>query len=238
MFSSSRCVTALLVVGVLTLASTTAFAQNFTRATTTFPAGGSFVPNVSVAFGNGVFVGLGLKGRSAAATNTISAYTSTDGNVWTERVITIPNVGLNNHGVVRFIGGQFIFTGRTTTPSSYVARSADGIAWTITNPDNLSPLSGFSEIVTGGGTTVGLFGTTLSSSADSGATWSARTAPGITTTTPYNDIAYGAGRFVLVTSGSPTRVWNSPDGKIPAASLTATASSSLLAPTTKRAPTA
>ena len=202
-----------------TLGTTPALAQSFTRATTAFPAAGIVTPTASVAFGNGTFVSIGLKGRSATVptANAISAYTSTDGNVWTERVINLPNVVLGNHGVVRFIGGQFIFTGRTLVTTTgvgtaYLARSADGISWTVTNPaTGLPPASGFQEMVTGAGTTLGIFGTTLSASTDGGATWTERTAPGTIATAPYSDLTYGAGRFVLTATGTSTRVWTSPD---------------------------
>lgn len=193
------------------LVATTAFAQNFVRSTTTFPEGGVFVPTASAAFGNGTFVALGMNGRAAqASSDTISAHTSIDGSTWTERVIALPGVSRNNHGPVRFIGGQFIFTGSTSNNEAYVARSADGVSWTITRPAaNLPVGNGFEDIVEGGGTAVGYFATTLSSSSDGGATWTARTAAGVGATSPFASLSYGAGRFVL---NSNSKIWSSPDG--------------------------
>lgn len=194
------------------LAVTTAFAQNFVRSATTFPEGGVFAPTASAAFGNGTFVALGMNGRSAAQASfdTISAHTSVDGSTWTERVINLPGVSRNNHGPVRFIGGQFIFTGSTSANEQYIARSTNGVNWTITRPAaNLPVGNGFEDIVEGGGTAVGYFATTLSSSSDGGATWTARAAPGVGTFSPYTAISYGAGRFVL---NSNSKLWSSPNG--------------------------
>ncbi|HYP18088.1 MAG TPA: immunoglobulin domain-containing protein [Opitutus sp.] len=207
MHLSLRLLASVLVAGLL---PATASAQSFTRSTTRFPEVALNIPSASIAFGNGVFVGLGLKGRAAVTANAISVYTSTDGDVWTERTIDIPNVGLSNHGVVRFINGHFVFTGRTST-QSYVARSANGVTWTVAYPTNLSPLGGFQEIAEGGGKAVGIYATQLSSTADGGVTWSSHTAPGIETFAPYSTLAYGGGRFVLLATGTSTKVWTSTD---------------------------
>lgn len=196
----------------LAFSSAPAAAQTINRAATTFTAPGIFVPTTSVAFGNGAFVALGLKGRSGGALSAaISAYTSPDGSVWTERAISIPNVRLDNHGVVRFVGNQFVFTGTTST-GSYVARSADGVSWTVTNPaSGLPTANGFQEIVAGTGISLGIFATTLSAFTDNGTAWTERTAPGTTATAPYSDLTFGAGRFVLLAGGTSTRVWTSTD---------------------------
>lgn len=191
------------------LATLSAHAQprTLTRSTTAFTGAGTYQP--TVAFGNGTFVALGLKNTPpAASTTTISAHTSPDGDTWTERVVTIGGGGFANHGAVRFINGRFVFTGTTvgTQLPSYTATSTDGITWTVANTPNTAQ---FADLVTGGGTSVGFFGTTLSSSADGGATWTSRAAPGVGAFSPYQALAYGNGRFVLI-SGS--RAWTSPDG--------------------------
>lgn len=206
LFSSRRLAAFLLACG---LAATPALGQSLTltRSATTFTGSGLYQP--TVAFGNGTFVALGLKNTpNAISTTTVSAYTSPDGNIWTERVVTIGGGGFANHGAVRFINGRFVFTGTTlgTTLPSYTATSTDGITWNVANTPNSAQ---FADVVTGGGTSVGFFGTTLSSSADGGATWTSRAAPGVGAFSPYQALAYGAGRYVLI-SGS--RAWTSPDG--------------------------
>ncbi|HYD82515.1 MAG TPA: immunoglobulin domain-containing protein, partial [Opitutus sp.] len=50
-----------------------------------------------------------------------------------------------------------------------------------------------------------------SSTSDGGVTWSSHTAPGIETYAPYYSVAAGGGRFVLVATGTSTKVWTSPD---------------------------
>ncbi len=178
-----------------------------TRSATTFTGAGNYAP--TVAFGNGTFVALGLKPTPAATTTTsVSAFTSPDGNTWTERVVALGGGGFANHGTVRFINGRFVFTGTTLDGEirPYTATSADGVTWSVaTTPEAAQ----FADLVTGGGVSVGFFATTLSSSTDGGTTWAARSAPGVGAFAPYQSLAYGAGRFVLV---STNRVWTSPDG--------------------------
>ncbi len=205
MFASFRCTLALLVGTAFTLP---ALAQStLTRATTVFTGVGTYQP--TVAFGNGTFVALGLRNTPpAAATTSISAHTSPDGDTWTERVVTIGS-GFSSHGAVRFLNGRFVFAGTALESSgqrTFTASSADGITWTVATTPNSEK---FADIVTGGATSLGFFATTLSTTTDGGATWTSRAAPGVTSTSPYMAAAYGNGRFVLV---STNRAWTSPDG--------------------------
>ncbi len=206
MLSSLRCALALLAGSVLTIAAS-AQSLTLTRSATTFTGVGFYAP--TVAFGNGTFVALGLKPTPpAAASNSVSAYTSPDGDTWTERVVALGGGGFAGHGAIRFINGRFVFTGTTLDGQqrTYTATSADGVTWSVATTPNSEK---FADIVTGGGTSIGLFATTLSSSADGGTTWTSRSAPGVTSTSPYQALAYGNGRFVLV---STNRAWTSPDG--------------------------
>lgn len=197
---------AIIAAGILSLGSLLAQAPALTRSATTFTGIATFEP--TVAFGNGTFVALGLKNVPiGAASNTVSAWTSLDGNTWTERVVSLPG-GFANHGAVRFVNGRFIFGGTTIdgTQRPYIASSADGVAWSVAVTPSATQ---FVDIVSGGGTSIGFWATTLSSSTDGGVTWSDRSAPGTSSTNSYMSAAYGAGRFVLVNlNGAST----SPDG--------------------------
>ena len=205
-FSLPRLAT-LLLAGALAAVPALAQPLTLTRSATIFTGTGTYQP--TVAFGNGTFVALGFKTTPfTATTTTISAYTSPDGNVWTERVVNVGGGGFASHGAIRFINGRFVFSGVTlgTTLPSYTATSTDGITWNVANTPNSAQ---FADVVTGGGTTVGFIATTLSSSTDGGATWTSRAASGVGAFNPYQAIAYGNGRFVLLAGN---RAWTSPDG--------------------------
>jgi hypothetical protein len=201
---TSRLLPALLAL--ILLPSFASAQATLTRSATTFTGVANYAP--TVAFGNGTFVALGMKNVPVgASTNTVSAWTSPDGDTWTERTVTLPS-GFANHGAVRFLGNRFVFSGTTLDSQvrPYTATSTDGVTWNVAATANANQ---FAEIVTGGGTSVGLWATTLSSSTDNGSTWTERAAPGVTAFSPYMSIAHGAGRFVLV---STNRAWTSPDG--------------------------
>lgn len=169
----------LIVAGFLSIGSLIAQVPALTRSATTFTGIATYEP--TVAFGNGTFVALGLKNVPVgAASNTVSAWTSPDGNTWTERAVALPG-GFASHGAVRFVDGRFIFAGTTIdgTQRSYVASSADGVTWSVAVTANTNQ---FVDIVTGGGTSIGFWATTLSSSTDGGVTWTSRTAPGSSST--------------------------------------------------------
>ncbi len=189
-----------------------ASAQTIVRSTTTWTAGANYAP--SVAFGNGVFVSLGMKEVPVgASTTSVSAYTSPDGDVWTERTIALPG-GFASHGTVRFITDRFLFNGTVLDSGGnmrpYTASSTDGTTWTVVAAPNGNRGDG---LIHGGGTTLSFYATSLANSSDLGATWSDQGAQaGMSSTMPYMDIGYGNGRFTLLASGLGTKVYTSTNG--------------------------
>jgi hypothetical protein len=198
----------LLLTSLFLVAPASGQTATLTRATTSFTGAANYAP--TVAFANGTFVALGLKNVPVnGSTNTVSAWTSADGDTWTERVVTLPG-GFANHGAVRFINNRFVFAGTVFNaqgfPQGYSATSADGVTWSVATAANANQ---FVDIASGNGVSVGFWATTLSSSTDGGTTWSERSAPGVGATSPYQAITFGNGRFVLASS---SRVWSSADG--------------------------
>jgi hypothetical protein len=161
------------------------------------------------AFGNGTFV---LAARNGGSGNA-SFYTSSDGKAWTQRTITV-GTGSNETGLraVGFGGGRFVSMINSTglsTANVTPRHSVDGITWGVATVAGL-PASSLTE-VTGvahsGGAAAGLFvsvgrangaATNDYLTSPDGVTWTARTFP---LTLAWNDVAFGNGRFVAISSG-------------------------------------
>jgi hypothetical protein len=177
-------------------AAVSAFAQQNWRWVNSIPASSQWK---DVAFGNGVYVAVGLDATIA---------TSTDGASWTIRRMSTAQTILN---AVEFAAGRFVAAGMGTpdrTGAALVMTSTDGISWTtnetVANAVNAQLL----DIAYGGGTWVisGFGGARFLSSTD-GSTWTQRGAPGFAVPAK---VAYGAGRFVAPASGNTA--YTSTDG--------------------------
>lgn len=146
-----------------------------------------------VAFGNGLFVAVGLSSTNQYAT-------SPDGITWTQR--TLPNT--TDWFSVSY--GNGLFLAMSGNSNSISATSPDGINWTArTLPVNSTWFSAY-----GGGTWVATrHNSNQVYTSPDAITWTARTAP---STSFWRSVAYGGGRFVAVAEGPTTSAMTSPDG--------------------------
>jgi hypothetical protein len=141
-----------------------------------------------VAFGNGVYVAVGLG----------SFATSTDGITWTTR--TNPG-GILSFRRITFGNGIFVTTAPGGSTSTSIYTSTDGITWTA----RTSPSAGYEGVFFGNSLFVA-FGISIVSTSTDGITWTSRTATG-----NWRGCSFGAGRFVLV-SATSTAAAHSTDG--------------------------
>jgi hypothetical protein len=185
------------VIGGLTLgpntpsiAYSTDFGVIWALAATAFPNidGAGFGPK-SLAYGNGIFY---------VFNNSVTAYKSNDGNVWT--AANTPGIGIGCVEVF-FDGTNFIFVPSSGTS---IYTSPDGMTWTTrTEPTTNSWACG----VSGGGIGIVLGNTNTIRSTDHGATWAA----GGVLPAVANQSAYGNGVFVAVPLVTNTKFMYSSD---------------------------
>jgi hypothetical protein len=154
---------------------------------------GSTGSSGKLAFGNGRYATAGLSGL----------YHSANLTSWS----TVAGATNQMFGVI-YANNRFVAANNALSLGLYV--STDGSAWTRVTPTSL-PSQNVQGLAGGGGNfvvTTGGFGGTpkIWSSAD-GSTWTDRT-PATFTVAP-ESLAYGNGRFVLLTSST---IWTSPDG--------------------------
>lgn len=173
-----------------------ALAQQNWRFTNSLPA---TIPWNDAAYGNGVYVVVGLDATIA---------TSPDGITWTIRRMSTAQMNLN---AVAFANGKFIAVGGgtpTKIAGGLVMTSTNGSDWTINETVAGNTNAQFFDIVYGNNVWVitGSSSTPLLSSAD-GVTWTSRSVPG--GVIPGTG-SFGNGRFVF--SGNGNTVITSTDG--------------------------
>lgn len=127
-----------------------------------------------LAYGNGMYVAVGLNGSSAAV-----GATSPDGVTWTALVISAIQA-------IIFANGMFVAVGTNT-----VQTSTNGTTWTT----RTIPVGTWTSITYGGGLFVAGGSSGAIATSPDGITWTARTGAGGGN---FASIAYGAGRFVAL----------------------------------------
>lgn len=142
-----------------------------------------------VAFGNGLFVGVG-------AGNTVSH--SPDGSFWLNQAVGTVSTDFSR---ISFANGRFFISGsgNTVNPQYYLYTSTDAISWT--GPVALNT-NGIQKVVYGNGVYVGLnqvsttngFWSEFRTSTD-GATWSA---PNAFTNHLFTDAVFASGQFAVL----------------------------------------
>ena len=147
-----------------------------------------------ITYGNGVYVAVG----------DASAISSTNGNLWLNRVI--PTLGSGTYSAVTYGAQQFV---AIATGTNETAKTANGVTWTTAG--NMPTSAAWGSIAYGNGRYVAIETGTASTKAaisyDRGTTWVAAVLPASTT---WRKIAYGQGVFVCISDG--TIAATSPDG--------------------------
>ena len=169
-------------------ATSTAHAQQNWRWANSLPAS---VQWKDVAFGNGLYVAVGLDATIA---------TSPDATNWTIRRVGTAQMTLNG---VEFANGQFIAVGQsspTRLGAALIMTSPDGLTWTINDIIAESISAQLLDVTYGDGTWVAVgFGGARALTSPDGRTWTQRTLPGFAVPAK---IAYGNGRFVAPASNN------------------------------------
>ena len=151
---------------------------------------------ISIAYGNGLFVGVTLSGYSVQ--------TSSDGVVWSS-LYTGPSSSWIS---VTYGNGLFVVVSFTNFSPPYVMTSPDGINWTA----QTAP-SGYWRSVTYGNGLFVAVGQAIAPyvmTSPDGITWTAQTAPG--GGGQWTSVTYGNGLFVTVNYDGSPHVMTSPDG--------------------------
>jgi hypothetical protein len=157
----------------------------------------------SVAFGNGLFVGVADGGTTAN-----DVVTSPDGINWTTHTITNAVTWTG----VTYGNGMFVAVAQDGTTAQQIMSSPDGINWT---PQTSPVANKWVSVTYGNGTFVavasnGTVADQVMTSVD-GVTWNAQT---IANTETWADVTYGNGLFVAIasTGGGTKSIMTSPDG--------------------------
>lgn len=194
-FGVPRSFVSFFAAAILALTAVSVSAQQNWRWANSLPASEQWK---DVAYGNGVYVAVGLDATIA---------TSPDAITWTIRRMSTANPTLNG---VAFANGLFVAVGMGTSDSigaGLIMTSTNGIDWTINSTVAATYSAQYSEVLYGGGTwVVSGSGSNILTSTD-GLNWTSRSFPsGVIPGTG----SYGAGKFVLSASGNT--VITSPDG--------------------------
>ncbi len=183
-FASLRFLSAAL--GVFVLLCQFAGAQQNWRWVNSLPASENWR---DVAFGNGVYVAVGLDATIA---------TSPDGTTWTLRRMSTAQMNLNG---IAFANGLFVAVGMGTPSSvgaALVMTSTNGSDWTINDSVAGTNNAQLLDVIYGDSTWV-ISGTSRVLTSPDGLTWTSRSIPaGVIPGTG----AFGAGRFVLSGNGN------------------------------------
>jgi hypothetical protein len=134
----------------------------------------------AVAYGNGVFVSVGLAG---------SIQSSTNGTTWTNRT----RANSSNQNAVAYGNGVFVTVGS----SGSITSSTDGITWTNRTTANTQTQYG---VAYGNGVFVSVGSAGSIQSSTNGTTWTNRTGV-FSSSIIHRGVAYGNGVFVAVTEG-------------------------------------
>lgn len=181
---------------LVSVSLTSALAQQNWRWANSLPAS---VQWKDVAFGNGLYVAVGLDATIA---------TSPDGAVWTIRRQATALATLNG---IEFANGLFVAVGQTSPTrlgAALIMTSTDGANWAIVDAVADTISAQLFDVTYGGGTWVAIGnGSTKALSSPDGRTWTPRAMPGFAIP---SQVAYGAGRFVA--PGSNNTALTSTDG--------------------------
>lgn len=171
-------------------------------------ASGANTNIISLDYGNGTFVAMGISFDLATGKGFDVSFTSKDGSAWTEHMLDFPTTGK-----IRFANGKFFVFG--SAPTQKIFSSADGATWaSVPDPDSEGYLAG---LATGNGVTVaarapGLSGALVDVTTD-GANFQGVALPPASPFDGIQDIAFGAGLFTVVSAGtSLPHLFTSPDG--------------------------
>jgi hypothetical protein len=186
-----------LLCALLTLVTvSTTHAQQNWRWANSLPAS---VQWKDVAFGNGLYVAVGLDATIA---------TSPDGIAWTIRRQATALATLNG---VEFANGLFVAVGQTSPirlGAALIMTSTDGANWSLVDSVADTVNAQLLDVTYGGGTWVAVgFGSAKVLTSTDARTWTIRGTPGFAIPAK---ITYGAGRFVA--SGSGNTALTSTDG--------------------------
>jgi hypothetical protein len=163
---------------------------------------GLFDPQINggtdIVYGKGLFVLLGGNSNQ----DMLHWATSPDGVIWTAREqVPESEGGLTNGGKLHFDGETFSFFAAHTGIGAFVYTSTDGLSWTATQTPDIRP----AEIASMDGVTM------VASAGDVWTTTDYETWTLATQIAPANDLAAGAGRWVIPTNGAGD-VYISEDG--------------------------
>jgi hypothetical protein len=141
-----------------------------------------------VAYGNGIFVAVMSGGINGSGSTNIIA-TSTDGLSWVQRSLPVTAWWRN----IIYANNQFIIVDQ-----QYVAKSSDGINWTVSEIGGRNrDANVFPSVAFGSGTFVLIDNSGYAAkSTNNGSTWSTVSLPNNTVT--WSSITYGNGYFVAV----------------------------------------
>lgn len=141
-----------------------------------------------LAYGNGIYVAVGLNGSSASV-----GATSPDGVTWTALAISAT-------AAITFANGLFVAVG-----TNNVQTSTNGTTWTT----RTIPVGTWTSLTFGGGLFVAAGTSGVIATSPDGITWTARTGAG---SGNFASIAYGAGRFVALSQATNGGGATSTDG--------------------------
>jgi hypothetical protein len=169
-----------------------------------------YISGKKVAYGNGIFVALG------APINGGAYYTSTDGFIWIERVFPTINGQFRGYVDVQYGDNGFVAVGYLGisnvggTPNQ-IARSVDGINWTIITPPNTTT-DAWDCITYGSGKYVAL-GSSAGIYSTNGVDWIRFQYffGGAPITVNFTSVAYGNGKFIGISSTN-AEIYYSTDG--------------------------
>ena len=154
-----------------------------------------------LAYGNGVFVAVGITGTGNRV------MTSPDGVTWTAQASAADNSWFG----VTYGNGLFVAVGFSGT-GNRVMTSPDGVTWTTRNSQSDINWSG---VTYGNGTFVAASntgGTSRVITSTDGITWTLRAVGATNATNAWYSVTYGNGLFVAVSSNGTDQVMTSSDG--------------------------
>lgn len=167
-----------------------------------------------IIYANGVYVAIGFRSGTDPANNFLVS--STNGTTWTWRDVDTVSGNAIALTSIAYGAGLFVVVGYTTSATSFIATSPDGVTWTPRTP--AAGMTYSNHVIYGGGRFVAVGGTTTTSSIQTstdGITWTARTGAVADITSNAAAVAYDptSGLYAMTTGATGVDgIQTSPDG--------------------------